>query len=135
MLSRSVLPWPRLAIVVVLSLAVGVGGWLRLGKRGQVDPEPMTGNGTALMPADPAVPTATILPGRGPDQPEITITPDYQLARVRHKDSRGLAPLEKVETPAGTVTIQRTFRSDDGALLKEEAFLNGKPVRVPEPSK
>lgn len=76
-------------------------------------------------------PGNTLLPDRRPDQPDVEITPDHQLSRVRHKDASGLVPIERVETPEGTVEIRRTFRSSDGTLLKEEAFLNDKPVPVP----
>jgi len=71
-------------------------------------------------------------PPDAPDRPQIEITADHQLKRVRHKDAEGNAPLELVNTPAGTITIQRTFKTD-GTLLKEEAFLNGSPVPVPIP--
>jgi hypothetical protein len=46
-------------------------------------------------------------------------------------NAAGISPLEYVETPAGRVTIQRTF-GDEGKLLKEEASLNGKPVPIPK---
>ena len=62
--------------------------------------------------------------------PEIELTPDGELARVRHKDAAGLLPLEKVITSDGVITIQRTF-SEAGTLLKEQAFLNGRSVPVP----
>lgn len=66
----------------------------------------------------------------GADEPVREITPDHRAARIGHKDTKGLLPLEYVETPGGRVTIQRTF-SLDGRLIKQEAFLGGKPVPVP----
>ena len=77
-------------------------------------------------------PERTDLRPRGPiDQPEIELTADHRLARIRHKDAHGNSPLELVETPQGTVRIQRTF-DDKGVVLKEEAFLNGERVPVPK---
>jgi hypothetical protein len=68
--------------------------------------------------------------GNAAETPEIEVTKEGQLARVRHKNAAGLSPLEKVVTPDGVVTIQRTF-NQAGTLLKEEAFLNGHAVPVP----
>jgi hypothetical protein len=65
-----------------------------------------------------------------PDEPHREFNADRQLARIQHKDSSGLSPLEVVSTPEGLVTIQRTFGSD-GALLEEKAFRDGSPVPVP----
>jgi hypothetical protein len=65
------------------------------------------------------------------DRPHIEITADHQLKSVQHKDVNGRQPLELVQTAQGTVTIRRTF-SETGELLKEEAFLDGKPVPVPK---
>jgi hypothetical protein len=65
-----------------------------------------------------------------PDQPYRQMSPDHQIDRIQHKDANGQSPLELVQTPHGTVTIKRTF-STAGALLKEEAFLNGEKVAVP----
>lgn len=65
-----------------------------------------------------------------PGRPHIIITPDHQLKAVQHKDATGLSPLELIQTPEGQVRVQRTF-GKDGTLLKEEAFLNGRPVSVP----
>lgn len=64
------------------------------------------------------------------DQPVREVTPDHRVARIAHKDPKGLLPLEYVETPAGRVTIQRTF-SLDGNLMKEEARLDGQLVPIP----
>lgn len=76
-------------------------------------------------PAEAAAP----LPGPA-DEPAREYDANHQIARIRHKNVKGLSPLEKVNTPDGVVTVQRTF-TDDGVVLKEEAFLNGKPVPVP----
>jgi hypothetical protein len=74
---------------------------------------------------------ATPLPGPA-DAPVVEITADHQLARLQHKAKNGLSPLEIVATPDGPITIQRTFKTT-GELLKEEAFLDGKPVPMPKP--
>ena len=75
--------------------------------------------------------TARLHPPGEPGRPHIEITADHRLKSVRHKDATGLSPLELIQTPEGQVRVQRTFRND-GTLMKEEAFLNGKPVPVPE---
>jgi hypothetical protein len=75
-------------------------------------------------------PRADLIRTGGADEPVREITPDHRVARIRHKDSNGYLPLEYVETPVGRVTVQRTF-SLDGKMIKEEAFLAGKPVPVP----
>ncbi|MFL6515838.1 MAG: hypothetical protein ACJ8M1_12535 [Chthoniobacterales bacterium] len=63
-------------------------------------------------------------------RPDREITSDHRIKRIRHKDATGLSPLELVQTPAGMVTIRRTF-SAGGTLLREEAFLQDKPVALP----
>lgn len=91
-----------------------------------------------LWPRPTRLPSRAIQPSPTPwyrppgpvDQPFVAISKDHQLDRVMHKDAHGVSPLEYVETPAGRVTIQRTF-SEDGRLLGEKAFLDGKPVAVP----
>ena len=57
-------------------------------------------------------------------------TPQGQPDRIIHSDGTGQVPLEKVYTPKGWITIQRTFKTD-GTLIKEEAFLDGKLVPIP----
>jgi hypothetical protein len=106
-----------------LALAVGLWQWRHAA----------SGSGETSPPADKggAGERTGLHPG-GPERPDIEITPDHQLARVRHKDSRGLSPYETVETPEGTVTIRRTF-SQNGKLLEETAERDGKPVPVPAP--
>ena len=74
---------------------------------------------------------ARLRPPGDPARPHIIITPDHQLKAVQHKDANGFSPLELIQTPEGQVRVQRTF-TRDGTLLKEEAFLNGKPVPVPK---
>lgn len=89
----------------------------------------------ATRPArTPATVDERYRPPGPPDRPHVLITDDHQLKAVQHKDFSGLSALEYVETPEGRVTIQRTF-SQAGSLLKEEAFLNGKAVPVPPPSR
>ena len=91
----------------------------------------------ARDPSSTAAPTAVerenarLHPPGEPERPHIIITPDHQLKAVQHKDASGRSPLELIQTPEGQVRVQRTF-SNDGKLLKEEAFLNGKPVPVPK---
>jgi hypothetical protein len=113
-----------LGAAVCIALAVGWSrGWLApVGER--------DGRGAPAGPAQGAKPT-TLRPS-GPDGPEIEITADHRLARIRHKDASGRSPYETVETPEGTVTIRRTF-SADGKLLEEKAERDGKPVPVPRP--
>ena len=86
------------------------------------------GTGAPVVPAQ-AGKLKTLRPPE-PDRPDIEITEDHRLARVRHKNASGVSPYETVETPEGTVTIRRTFGAD-GKLLEEKADLNGKPVPVP----
>ena len=63
--------------------------------------------------------------------PTREITADHQPKREIHKDKDGRPILENVFTPEGVVKIHRTYRATDNTLLKEEAFLNGKPVPIP----
>ena len=65
-----------------------------------------------------------------PDRPHGELTANGQVASVHHKNATGLATLELVHTPQGVVRVQRTF-SKDGALLKETASLEGRPVALP----
>jgi len=111
-----------LGVIACVALAAGLWGeWL--GPRGRSDD---TG-----APADQAPHgQRTLLRPAQPERPDIEITADHRLARVRHKDASGLSPYETVETPEGTVTIRRTF-SLDGKLLEEKAERDGKPVPVP----
>ena len=84
-----------------------------------------------IRPALAPAPTPGRLSGP-PDAPTIEITARHELSRVLHKDASGLSPLEIVSTPQGPITIQRTFKPD-GSLFKEEAFLDGKRVPIPQP--
>ena len=80
---------------------------------------------------EPPRPQAAELRLPGPaEEPVREYDANHQMARVRHKDANGLSPLELVNTPEGVVTVQRTFNAS-GVLLKEEAFLDGKPVPLP----
>jgi hypothetical protein len=82
------------------------------------------------VPAEPAPRANSRWPSEDPARPHIEVTPDHKFKKIQHKDANGLSPLEFVETPQGRVKIQRTFKTD-GTLLKEEAFLDGKPVPIP----
>lgn len=75
-------------------------------------------------------PRADLIRAGAADEPVREVTPDHRVARIAHKDANGLLPLEYVETPNGRVTVQRTF-SLKGKLIKQEAFLAGKPVPIP----
>ena len=85
----------------------------------------------ATVPTDADRQTARLHPPGEPGRPHIEITADHRLKSVQHKDATGLSPLELIQTPVGQVRVQRTFRND-GTLMKEEAFLNGKPVPIPK---
>ena len=86
---------------------------------------------TARKDTEPPRPQAAELRLPGPaEEPVREYDANHQMARVRHKDANGLSPLELVNTPEGVVTVQRTFNAS-GVLLKEEAFLDGKPVPLP----
>jgi hypothetical protein len=76
-------------------------------------------------------PSAAIDQSRRSNEPDHEVTADHQFKRLRHKNSAGVSPLELVKTPDGIVTIQRTF-SSTGTLIREEAFLDGKPVPIPK---
>ena len=95
---------------------------------------------SSQAPAEPSAPPSASTPDAAnpppgppaepPDEPHREIDANHQMARIQHKDAKGLSPLELVNTPAGVVTVQRTFTTE-GKLLKEEAFLNGQAVPVP----
>ena len=108
--------WLAVAIAVALTVA-------RLTRRSGPDESPDSR-------ADGAKAEIT-LHRREADQPDIGVTEDHRLARVRHKDAKGLSPHESVVTPEGMVTIRRTFDAE-GKLLEEVAERDGKRVPVPE---
>lgn len=111
---------------VIACVALAVGLWHEV-------PAPSgRGDGTSAPAGQAPTGRPTTLRHAGPDRPDIEITTDHRLARVRHKDASGLSPYETVETPEGTVTIRRTF-SLDGKLLEEKADRDGVPVPVPRP--
>lgn len=90
----------------------------------------------AMRPEDaqPPSPVSQIsaLPTPAPSvKPEFVADKNGKPERVIHKDENGRAPFEIRHTPEGQITIMRTFRTD-GALLKEEAFRDGKPVPLPK---
>jgi len=109
-----------LGVIACIALAIG----LSRGPSGRSD-----GPGAPVVEA-PGDKPKVVRPSE-PDRPDIEITEDHRLARVRHKDANGLSPYETVETPEGRVTIRRTF-SLDGKLLEEKAERDGKPVPVPQ---
>ena len=108
---------PRIliALAIVAAIAAVAAAWpLR-------EPAEASGHFTA----EPAPDRVTELEGR-----RLELTSDGQVQSIAHQDEKGRAPSEFVHTPQGVVTIQRTF-SDAGVLLKEDAFLDGKPVPLP----
>jgi hypothetical protein len=111
----------KLAGMIALAAGVLVLS-LCLSDRRQSEPRP--GPVAKVPPENFRVPTE-------PDKPEIEVTADHRLARIQHKDARGLSPLETVHTEQGVITIKRTFDLA-GKLLKEEASLDGKSVAVPK---
>ena len=117
----------RLLLVASALVAAGAIGMTLLWRAGRGRPSPVP---PASAPPETSRESAAFRPPGPPGQPHIEISADHQLERVQHKDASGLSPLELVQTPQGLVTIQRTFRSS-GRLLKQEAFLEGKPVAVP----
>jgi hypothetical protein len=110
-------PQRTLALVIVLALSITTVAWLVM-RRPSPTIDPPGAGADSFRP-----------PGES-DRPHMELTADHRLARVQHKDADGLSPLELVHTPQGVITIRRTF-SSAGALLKEEASLNGQPVPVP----
>jgi hypothetical protein len=103
------------ALVALCVVGAGVAWWRAV----QTDASSLAAPAPSYRPPGPA------------ERPHRVLTPDRRLDRVQHKDASGLSPLEYVETPAGRVTIQRTFTSD-GRLVDERALLNGQPVPVPK---
>ena len=103
--------------VCVVSLAVT---WWRL--RGQPATSPASPDGAAPSVAAPGTPRV--------EAPVIEVDERGALLKVSHKDLSGRIPLEYVETPAGTLTIRRTFDAS-GRLIKEEAFRGDQPVAMP----
>lgn len=129
-------PGPFLAgaALALLLFLVSFVFWLSPGpKPGTAAAAPQAEAGAKADAQPPASIDVSPKPAKpGEVVPAREITADHQPKRQVHKDRSGLPILEDVYTSEGIVKIHRTFRVADRKLLKEEAFLNGRPVPVPK---
>jgi hypothetical protein len=83
-----------------------------------------------LPPPHVTLPPPDVTPPADPSDSQLRVlAADPQASQVV-KDANGNAIEERVMTPDGPVTIQRTFTTT-GELVRERALLNGKAVPVP----